>query len=159
MSNFLRTFFLKACALTSCLLMLILYCGRTTPELSNNTFREMDTWFVRCSVMIQANCTRISLDYVAASLAPRPLFDSYECVLIHWARVMRHYLTECWNNVNWTLRIKLQWLFLSKFINFHLRKCIWKRRMQNNCYFVSASMSNWVTRIHLNLKSIKQNTP
>ena len=52
-----------------------------------------------------------------------------------------HNLNQCNNIADWTLRNKIQWIFfLSKFIHFHSRKCIWKRRLRNGRPFVSASM-------------------
>ena len=48
---------------------------------------------------------------------------------------------QCWANVKWTLRNKLQfWLILIKYKSFHSRKCIWKYHLRNGGHFVSALM-------------------
>ena len=47
-----------------------------------------------------------------------------------------HYLNQCCNIVNWTLRNKFQW-----HINRNSRKYLRKCRLQYDVYFVSASMS------------------
>ena len=52
-----------------------------------------------------------------------------------------HYLNQCWNIINWNLRNKLQWNFLTKFIHCRSRKCIWKCRLQKVDRFVWAPMS------------------
>ena len=45
--------------------------------------------------------------------------------LVAWS-MLSHYLNQCWNIVNWTLRNKLKWNFLS-----HSKKCNWKGRLRN----------------------------
>ena len=42
-----------------------------------------------------------------------------------------HYLYQCWNIVNWTLRKKFRWNRNGTLSNFKSGKCIWKRRLQN----------------------------
>ena len=54
------------------------------------------------------------------------------CQAVIWKKTL--------NIVNWILRNKLQWNFLSKFKHFHSRKCTWKCRLRKGGNFASASM-------------------
>ena len=78
-------------------------------------------------------------------LKPRSLISTlviFPILLSHWSRVTHicvssltiissdngwsapsHYLNQCWNIVNWTLRNKLQWNFNRNSKHFHSRKC------------------------------------
>ena len=47
-----------------------------------------------------------------------------------------HYLNQCWDIVNWTLRNKVQWNFNQNTNIFVSRKCIWKYRVWNGSHFV-----------------------
>ena len=50
-----------------------------------------------------------------------------------------HYLNQCWNIVNWTIRNKLQWN-INQNSNIFIKKCVWKCRLWNGSHFVLASM-------------------
>ena len=65
----------------------------------------------------------------------------------HWFRYWlfantapSHYLNQCWNIVNWTLRNRLIWKLNRNWYILNSRKCIWKCRLENGGHFVSASM-------------------
>ena len=80
------------------------------------------------------------------------VFIEYQCIT-HRGRVTHicvgklaiigsdngHYLNQCWNIIDWTLRNKLQWNF-NRILNiFHSGNCTWKYRLWNGVHFVAAS--------------------
>ena len=82
----------------------------------------------------------------------------------HWLRLWlvaclapSHYLNQCWNIVNWTLRNKLQWNFNRNSQHFHSRKFVSK------CFEkISTILSrpqcdkwmDWMTKIRIYLRQI-----
>ena len=70
--------------------------------------------------------------------------------------VPRHYQSQCWVIVSWTLRNKMQWNL--KYKTFHSRKCIWKYRRRNGVYFVQGglkmSSAKWRRLFCLGLNAI-----
>ena len=80
-----------------------------------------------------------------------------------------HYLNQCWNIVNLTIRNKFQWnVNRNSNIFIHenhrpphlswrsVRKCIWKCRLRNGGHFISASMCWYLQqRCYAVLKCVK----
>ena len=73
-----------------------------------------------------------------------------------------HYLNQCWNIVNWTLRNKLQSEILIKFVHFHWWKCIWKgfpTKWQPFCLGLNVSKVSAIKRVLSSWLSLTCNNP
>ena len=62
-----------------------------------------------------------------------------QITLVAWTEPS-HYLNQCWNIVNWTLRNKLHWNFNRNSNIFVQEKWTWKCLLRNGVHFVWASM-------------------
>ena len=111
-------------------------------------FETKRMWCVRCWSKINRNTI---LMYLYPWLTHPPLSASYMRQWIGSAlvQIMACRLfgakplskPECWDNVNWTLRNKLQWNPNQNLKKNHQRKCIRKYRRRNGGHFVQRMMS------------------